>query len=272
MKWCLLLFSLSLALIIASPAQAEPPMSWPIKKPRVQNFQIYMPDIAVQDIGYSDSKCKDIFVRIINKGRPRIASTLRLQYWNMDREKLIYDSPVFVDLVSNSYTDIVIKRDSLSFESLRYGQLLSGHRKVIIDVNNALRESDEGNNTLEKQIYSATECTRIRTEIIKQEILSAIHYALFEPNSPWLWMGMRAKTMGVLSERWLAGDLQGSRQKEAFWVKCDETTMTQNDFSQNRVIMLVGFAPIKPAEFSILRFELIVGQERGGPVIPPMAR
>lgn len=55
---------------------------------------------------------------------------------------------------------------------------------------------------------------------------------------------------------WRNGALEGTRVEEAFFVKCDRTTMTQTDIDQGRLICLVGVAPVKPAEFVIVRIGL----------------
>jgi phage tail sheath protein FI len=52
---------------------------------------------------------------------------------------------------------------------------------------------------------------------------------------------------------WRSGALMGTTQEEAFFVKCDRTTMTQDDIDNGRLICLIGIAPVKPAEFVIFR-------------------
>ena len=55
---------------------------------------------------------------------------------------------------------------------------------------------------------------------------------------------------------WRNGALEGTKPEEAYFVKCDRTTMTQTDIDQGRLIVLVGVAPVKPAEFVIVRIGL----------------
>jgi hypothetical protein len=54
---------------------------------------------------------------------------------------------------------------------------------------------------------------------------------------------------------WRSGALQGTRQEEAFFVRCDRTTMTEDDLLNGRLICLIGLAPVRPAEFVIFRFQ-----------------
>ena len=71
---------------------------------------------------------------------------------------------------------------------------------------------------------------------------------------------MRASITGFLLELWQEGMLMGARPEEAFFVKCDRTTMTQDDVDNGRLICLIGVAAIKPSEFVIFR----IGQQVGG--------
>ena len=56
-----------------------------------------------------------------------------------------------------------------------------------------------------------------------------------------------------LLDDWRDGALLGDKPEEAFFVRCDRTTMTQNDLDNGRLICLIGVAPVKPAEFVIFR-------------------
>ena len=77
---------------------------------------------------------------------------------------------------------------------------------------------------------------------------------MFEPNDERLWARVADTVRNFLSMSWRDGALQGRTEREAFYVKCDRTTMTQDDITQGRLICEVGIATLKPAEFVILRF------------------
>ena len=64
---------------------------------------------------------------------------------------------------------------------------------------------------------------------------------------------MKRTTEDFLLKEWQGGGLLSEKPEQAFFVKCDRTTMTQNDLDQGRLISLVGVAVVKPAEFVILR-------------------
>jgi phage tail sheath protein FI len=79
-------------------------------------------------------------------------------------------------------------------------------------------------------------------------------YAVFEPNDVSLWERLRGSVTSFLTTQWRAGMLQGRTPDEAFFVKIGlGETMTQDDIDNGRVIMLIGVAPVKPAEFVIFR-------------------
>lgn len=78
-------------------------------------------------------------------------------------------------------------------------------------------------------------------------------WAVFEPNGERLWANIRSTISDFLYNEWVSGALLGSSREEAFRVKCDRSTMTQNDLDNGRLICLIGVAALKPAEFVIFR-------------------
>jgi phage tail sheath protein FI len=80
-------------------------------------------------------------------------------------------------------------------------------------------------------------------------------WVVFEPNDEPLWAKVRQVVTNFLTGLWHAGMLQGANQGEAFFVKVDRTTMSQDDIDNGRLIVLVGIAPVKPAEFVIFRIQ-----------------
>ncbi|MFC4065956.1 phage tail sheath family protein [Actinoplanes subglobosus] len=88
---------------------------------------------------------------------------------------------------------------------------------------------------------------------LEHSIDNAMQYAVFEPNNTRLWDSIRRTVEDFLYVQWLSGALLGATAEEAFFVRCDRTTMTQNDLDNGRLICLIGVAPTKPAEFVIFR-------------------
>ena len=90
--------------------------------------------------------------------------------------------------------------------------------------------------------------------MIEQSIERGTHWVVFEPNDAYTWNRVVSSVSGFLTTLWRNGALFGTSAQEAFFVKCDQTTMTQDDIDNGRLVCLVGVAPVKPAEFVIFRF------------------
>lgn len=88
---------------------------------------------------------------------------------------------------------------------------------------------------------------------LEESIHESTQWAVFEPNDASLWVRVRQTVGDFLTRVWRDGALMGHSADQAFFVRCDETTMTQDDIANGRLIVLVGVAPVKPAEFVIFR-------------------
>jgi phage tail sheath protein FI len=95
------------------------------------------------------------------------------------------------------------------------------------------------------------------TLFIEESLDRGTQWAVFEPNNERLWANIRETISDFLVSEWRSGALLGSSPKEAFFVRCDRSTMDQNDLDNGRLICLIGVAVVKPAEFVIFR----VGQK-----------
>jgi uncharacterized protein len=88
---------------------------------------------------------------------------------------------------------------------------------------------------------------------LERSIDRGTQWAVFEPNGELLWANVRRTIEDFLLNEWQSGALLGDKPEKAYFVKCDRTTMTQNDLDNGRLVCLVGIAPLKPAEFVIFR-------------------
>lgn len=88
---------------------------------------------------------------------------------------------------------------------------------------------------------------------LKQSIQKGTQWVVFESNNEKTWATVIQLITNFLTEIWKGGAFMGTKSKEAFFVKCDLETMTQNDIAQGRLIILIGVAPLKPAEFMIFQ-------------------
>jgi len=90
---------------------------------------------------------------------------------------------------------------------------------------------------------------------VEESIDEGTQWVVFEPNDEKLWARVRQSISNFLTTVWSSGALMGSKASQAFFVKCDYTTMTQGDIDNGRLICIVGIAPVKPAEFVIFRIQ-----------------
>ena len=88
---------------------------------------------------------------------------------------------------------------------------------------------------------------------LEASIDKATQWSVFQPNGERLWENVRRSVEGFLENEWREGHLAGSKLEQAFFVRCDRSTMTQNDLDNGRLICLIGVAPLYPAEFVIFR-------------------
>jgi phage tail sheath protein FI len=85
-------------------------------------------------------------------------------------------------------------------------------------------------------------------------------WVVFEPNDEPLWGQIRLNVGSFMQDMFRKGAFQGQTPADAYFVKCDSSTTTQNDIDQGIVNILVGFAPLKPAEFVIIQIQQMAGQ------------
>jgi uncharacterized protein len=88
---------------------------------------------------------------------------------------------------------------------------------------------------------------------IEESLGKGTQWAAFEPNNPALWAQLRLAAGNFMNGLWRSGAFAGSKPEQAYLVKCDATTTSQRDIEDGRVNILVGFAPLRPAEFVIVR-------------------
>lgn len=98
---------------------------------------------------------------------------------------------------------------------------------------------------------------------IEESLFRGTQWAVFEPNDEALWAQIRSNIDAFMYGLFRQGAFQGNTPREAYLVKCDRETTTQNDIDNGVVNILVGFAPLKPAEFVIIRIQQIAGQGQG---------
>ncbi|MFK5634465.1 phage tail sheath family protein [Ornithinimicrobium sp. LYQ103] len=91
---------------------------------------------------------------------------------------------------------------------------------------------------------------------IEESLLQGTRWAVFEPNVEATWSRLRTLCEAFLGDLWRRGAFIGGRPSEAFYVRCGRDTMTRADLAAGRLVVIVGVAPLRPAEFVVLRLVL----------------
>lgn len=95
---------------------------------------------------------------------------------------------------------------------------------------------------------------------IEESLYRGTQFVVFEPNDEPLWAQIRLSVGAFMNNLFRQGAFQGATPQEAYFVRCDSTTTTQADIDLGIVNILVGFAPLKPAEFVVISIQQIAGQ------------
>ncbi|SMC47548.1 phage tail sheath C-terminal domain-containing protein [Kibdelosporangium aridum] len=95
---------------------------------------------------------------------------------------------------------------------------------------------------------------------LEESLYRGTKWVVFEPNDERLWSQIRLNVGAFLHTLFLQGAFQGTSPREAYFVRCDASTTTQDDINRGVVNVVVGFAPLKPAEFVIIQIEQMAGQ------------
>jgi phage tail sheath protein FI len=108
---------------------------------------------------------------------------------------------------------------------------------------------------------SSTKYVNVRRYLIFLEasLDRGTQWVVFEPNTPETWTRVTDSISAFLNTQWRSGALFGRKAEDAYFVRCDETTMTEDDIQNGRLICHIGVAIVRPAEFVIFRIEQVTG-------------
>lgn len=95
---------------------------------------------------------------------------------------------------------------------------------------------------------------------LEESLYQGLKWVVFEPNDEPLWAQIRLNVGAFMNSLFRQGAFQGTTARDAYFVKCDRETTTQNDIDRGIVNIVVGFAPLKPAEFVVIKVQQIAGQ------------
>ena len=94
---------------------------------------------------------------------------------------------------------------------------------------------------------------------LEESLYRGTRWAVFEPNDEPLWANLRLNINAFLFSLFRQQAFQGTSPQEAYYVRCDATTTTQDDRNKGIVNIEIGFAPLKPAEFVVIKIQQIAG-------------
>jgi len=95
---------------------------------------------------------------------------------------------------------------------------------------------------------------------VEQSVSRGLEWAVFEPNDERLWAQIRLDVGAFLQGLFRQGAFRGRTTADAYFVTCDAETTTQEDIDRGLVIVVLGFAPLRPAEFVVLRLQQRAGR------------
>jgi phage tail sheath protein FI len=101
--------------------------------------------------------------------------------------------------------------------------------------------------------------TRRLFNFLRESIEDGTQWMVFEPNNTALWARIRRNVGAFLTTVWESGALLGNTPQEAFYVRCDEATNSEQTMAEGKVITEIGLAVVKPAEFVIFRISQAAG-------------
>jgi len=95
---------------------------------------------------------------------------------------------------------------------------------------------------------------------LEESLVQGLRWVVFEPNDEPLWAQIRLNVGAFMQTLFRKGAFQGRTPREAYLVRCDRTTTTQADIDNGVVNILIGFAPLKPAEFVVIQIQQLTAQ------------
>lgn len=174
-------------------------------------------------------------------------------YARTDAERGVWKAPADLDASLHGVTATEIELGREDMESLRpaaINPLRRGDAQRIVPWG-ALTFQPGGSDNEWKYVN-----VRRLFLFIEDSIYRGLQWSVFEPNAEPLWAQIRLSVSSFMFLLFRAGAFQGASANQAYFVKCGRDTMTRDDIESGRAIGIVGFAPLKPAEFVVLRFGL----------------
>jgi uncharacterized protein len=210
------------------------------------NAAIYFPRLLVPDP--------------LNQGRPRnsgASGTMAGIWASTDANRGVWKSPAGIDATVSGASLAYIMNDSDSGTINPQG--INGLRnfKTYGNVTWGARTMQGAAQLASQWTYIAVRRTAF---YIEESLYEGLKWVVFEPNDTPLWSQIRLNVTSFMQTLFRQGAFQGASASSAYFVKCDSETTTQTDINSGVVNILVGFAPLQPAEFVVLQIQQMAGQ------------
>lgn len=214
---------------------------------RTRNAAIYFPRTRIAD-PLNNLRLRDIAP----------SGTMAGIYARTDNDRGVWKAPAGIDATLRNVNELVyVQTDPENGVLNPLG--INGLRNFAVYGNIAW-----GARTLDGADVQASEWKYIPVRrialFLEESLYRGTKWVVFEPNDEPLWAQIRLNVGAFMQNLFRQGAFQGQTPREAYFVKCDKETTTQNDIDLGIVNILVGFAPLKPAEFVIIKISQIAGQ------------
>jgi len=230
----------------------DPPTSWKSKKEAVDGFNA----LGVADENVAIFFPRIIMLDILQASRPTEfapCGAVAGVFARTDEERGVWKAPAGINATLKGVQGLSVKLtdgehgelNALGVNGLRtfptVGSVIYGAR------------TSKGANKLASEFKYIP--VRRLTLYIEESLYRGTQFAVFEPNDEPLWSDIRFSITSFMNGLFRQGAFQGRSAKEAYFVKCDGETTTQDDVNRGTVNIIVGFAPVRPAEFVVIKIQ-----------------
>jgi hypothetical protein len=213
---------------------------------RSDHAAVYFPRLRIPD-ALQDGRLRDVAA----------SGTLAGIYARTDATRGVWKAPAGTDAVLTN-AQLVVKLEDLENGGLNpLGVNVLRNFPVFGNISWGARTLDGADQQASQWKYVPIRRTAL---YIEESLYQGLKWVVFEPNDEPLWAQIRMNVGAFMSTLFRQGAFQGNTPAKAYLVKCDGETTTQNDIDRGIVNILVGFAPLKPAEFVVIRIQQLAGQ------------
>ena len=190
------------------------------------------------------------------------AATVAGIYASTDLARGVWKAPAGFAALTNNTTGVVARG---KMSNMRQGTLNPLGINCLRDFAN-IGTAVFGARTLVTMIDQQWRYVPVRRTalFLEQSLTASLTWVVFEPNADPLWSAIRLTINAFMLSLFNQGAFQGTKPSDAFFVKCDSQTTTQTDIDNGVVNILVGFAPLLPAEFVVISIAQLAGQSPAG--------